>query len=70
MEYVGVKSLLTVFVAQCHDPVHVVRIVRHIPRKIFDIHANIWSFFNLLWRGSTLYDAQQLFIPSVAFCQF
>ena len=39
--------LLTVFVAQGHNPVHVISIVHNITREVFDIHANIWSFFHL-----------------------
>lgn len=39
--------LLTVFVAQRHNPVHVVSIVHNVTREVFDIYANIRSFFHL-----------------------
>lgn len=39
--------LLTVFVAQCHNPVHVISIVHNITREVFDIDAYIRPFFHL-----------------------
>lgn len=49
--------LLTVFVAHGHNPVHVVGIVHDVTREIFDIHANIWSFFYLWGKNVTLSPA-------------
>lgn len=57
--------LLTVFVAQCHNPVHVVSVVHNITREVFDIHTNIWSFFHLCWKntkssGKTAFSIKRL----------
>lgn len=38
---------LTVFVAKCHNSVHIIRIVHNISWKIFDIDSHIRAFFNL-----------------------
>lgn len=59
-------SLLTVFVAQCHNPVHVVSIIHNVTREVFDIHTNIWSFFNLSWERT--FEYMQIY--SATFCIF
>ncbi len=53
---------LTVFVANCHNPVHIISVVDNKCRQVLDIHAYIGSLFYLVNKptnNSTFSDYQQ-----------